>query len=96
MDGGRLLPLLLLLAVVVLAVGTAAGGGPQQLTASSDVTEGQLGCLVSYLQSKGRRTVDIYTDRALNGIKPIGGGPGYTLNKFHRMATLPAEPTSNS
>ena len=62
------LPLLLLL---LLPVGLAAtAGAARQLTSAGDVTGEQLGCLVSYLKSKGRRTVDIYIDYPVTGNSP--------------------------
>ena len=63
-----LLPLLLLLLVVVLLLPAAGVGAARQpLTPGDDVTREQLGCLVSYLESKDRRTVDVYIDDGVTG-----------------------------
>ena len=71
--------LLLLLLLLLTAAVAAAGGAVQQLT-TDDVTGTQLGCLVNYLESKGRRTVDIYVDYPVTGNIPTLSAPTAILS----------------
>ena len=54
------------LPLLLLAPAAAVAAAGQQLPVP-DVVGDQLSCLASYLQHQGRRTVEVYIDRDVNG-----------------------------